>query len=232
MLTIDFLADYGVSSLKRIEYAFAPSDIINNVNNVSWNSLSDNRLTLSEDYTGCIYVKYINKLGNEVIRKTQGFTLDAKAPDNTTVTSNLSNVNLVDTNAKNSYANKAANSVNLRFNADFGISGKGNIEYMLVERGKGFSKNWPWIQGNEVTISDDFIGRVYVRFTDGAGNETIKKTTGFTYVSKAPINTKITSGNQDIKFVKWGARNKEIIVKAPVKLKFTADFGASGKKSI
>lgn len=232
-LKIDFLADYGVSSLKRIEYALAPSDQINDINSVNWNSLVGNSLTLAEDYAGCIYVKYINKLGNTVIRKTQGFTLDSNSPNNCSVSSNLSNINIVDIDAKNSYANKTSDLVTLQFNAEFGISGKGDIEYMLIERGKGFSKNWPWIAGNQVTISDDFIGRVYVRYTDGAGNESIKKTTGFSYVSKEPINTKISSKNEDIKFVKWGAKNEmDITVKSPIILKFTADFGPSGKESI
>ncbi|ROR31484.1 beta-lactamase superfamily II metal-dependent hydrolase [Mobilisporobacter senegalensis] len=232
-LKIDFLADYGVSSLKRIEYAFAPSDKINNISNVNWNVLTGNSLILTEDFEGSIYVKYINKLGNTVIRKTQGFTLDATSPTNCSVVSNQSNLNIVDINAKNSYANKASTPITLQFSADFGISGKGNVEYMLVERGKGFSKNWPWTAGNSVTISNDFIGRVYVRYTDGAGNETIKKTTGFSYVSKEPINTKIVSKNEEIKFVKWGEKNsKDIIIKSEITLKFTADFGASGKEAI
>lgn len=232
-LTIEFLADYGVSSLDRMEYSLAPSEQFNDADNIKWIPLSGNRLTLDKDYMGSIFVKYVNKLGNTVLRKTQGFTLDATEPNNCTVVSNLTDLSLVDTDAKNSYASKASEPVTLQFNADYGVSGKSKTEYMLVERGKGFSKNWPWIQGNNVTISDDFIGRVYVRYTDGVGNVTIKKTTGFSYVSKEPINTKITSKIEDIKFVKWGAKNeKEINVKSSVTLKFSADFGASGKGSI
>lgn len=231
--TIEFVADYGISSLDRIEYSLAPSEQFNDADNIKWNSLTGNKLTLNQDYMGSIFIKYVNKLGNTVLRKTQGFTLDATLPNNCLVVSNLSELTLVDIDKKNSYSNKASEPVNLQFQADFGISGKGSVEYMLVERGRGFSKSWPWKQGSNVTISEDFIGRVYVRYTDGAGNMMIKKTTGFSYVTKEPINCKITSKIDDIKFVKWGAKNeKEISVKSQVTLKFTADFGASGKESI
>lgn len=231
-LPIEFHADYGVSSLGKIEYALAPEDQINNVNTVEWTQLDGNKLILEEDFTGCIFVKYINKLGNTVIRKTQGFTLDATAPENCTVVSNASGIGLVDTKAKDTYSKKVSGPVTLQFHADYGVSGIGSTEYMLVERGKKFNPGLSWTQGSSVSISNDFIGSVYVRYTDGAGNVTTKKTTGFSYVSKQPINTKITSKLKDIKFVNWGSKSGKATVKSPVTLKFSADFGASGKKSI
>lgn len=231
-LTIEFLANYGVSSLDKLEYALAPSDRFNDANSIEWFTLPENKLTITEDYMGSLYVRYTNKLGNKVVRKTQGFTLDASEPTNCTVNSNLSDVTLVDINAKNSYANKASKAVTLQFNADFGVSGKGRVEYMLVARGSGFSKNWVWTEGSQVTISDDFIGRVYVRYIDGAGNITIKKTTGFSYVSGVPINTRVESRIRDITYVPWSQMNNAPIkVNAQITLNFKADFGASGEKA-
>lgn len=230
-LSIEFLADYGVSTLGKLEYALAPYDKFNDATNIEWNTLPSNVLTLTEDYMGSIYVRYTNKLGNKVVRKTQGFTLDASEPTNCTVNSNLSDVNLVDIKAKNSYANKASKAVTLQFNADFGVSGKGKVEYMLVARGSGFSKNWVWTEGSQVTISDDFIGRVYVRYVDGAGNTTIMKTTGFTYVSGVPVNTRVESRIDDITYVPWAQMdNVPIKVNGQITLTFKADFGASNEK--
>ncbi|MDF2870399.1 MAG: hypothetical protein K0R05_1974 [Anaerocolumna sp.] len=231
-LPIVFNADYGVSSLEKIEYALAPADLFNNVGNVEWAQLSKNELILNEDFMGCIYVKYVNKLGNTMIRKTQGFTLDATAPENCIVVSNVSGINLLDTYAMDTYSKKASGPVTLQFNADFGISDHGKTEYMLVPRGKEFDPEQSWTNGNAVTIKKDYIGCVYVRFTDGAGNVTTKKTTGFSYVSKQPINTMITSKAKDIKFVNWGSKSGNSTVKSPVILNFSADFGASGKESI
>lgn len=229
---INFLADYGISSLGKIEYAFAPVEKFNDVKNVEWLPLDGETLALTDDFVGCIYVKYVNKLGNTVIRKTQGFTLDATAPENCNVVSNLSGIKMLATNAKDTYSKKASGPVKLTFKADYGISGSGKTEYMLVNRGKKFDPKQSWTKGSSVTIKNDFIGRVYVRFTDGAGNVVTKKTTGFSYVSKNPINTKITSKTKNIKFVKWGSKSGKTTVKSPVTLKFSADFGASGKSSI
>lgn len=231
-LPIVFNADYGVSSLEKIEYALAPADLFNDVDNVEWAQLSKNELILNEDFMGCIYVKYVNKLGNTMIRKTQGFTLDATAPENCKVISNVSGINLLDTYAKDTYSKQVSGPVTLQFNADFGISGHDKTEYMLIPRGKEFDSEQSWTNGNAVTIKKDFIGSVYVRFTDGAGNVTTKKTTGFSYVSKQPINTIITSKTKDIKFVNWGSTSGNVTVQSPVILNFSADFGASGKESI
>lgn len=233
-LTLNFLADYGISVRDQTEYALVSGEGFTDFNNIEWQPLTGTTLTLDEDFMGCVYVKFTNKLGNVVYRKTNGFTLAVSAPSKATVAAaNVNGLSLVETNAPNSYSNYASNTVILRFGADFGISGKLDTEYMLVKRGDTFDKKAQWTSGDSVTINENFIGRVYVRYTNNAGHQTLLKTTGFTLIKGAPINTKVTSRIPEIKFIGFSAPSGEAVpVKSQVTLNFSADFGNGGKDMI
>ncbi|WP_177214481.1 ComEC/Rec2 family competence protein [Anaeromicropila populeti] len=232
-LTIYFQADCGISSIESIEYFLAEAGVVYNLNQIEWTKLDYRYVTLANDFVGCIYVKFVNQLGNVVIRKTNGFTLDVKAPTNCKVESTVSGLNLVEVDEKNSYSRYGYEPVHLKFLADFGVSEEEKTEYMLVNRGAGFNENREWTEGNEVTIEDTFIGRVYVRFTDGAGHEKIVKTTGFTWIEGSPINTKVVTRKTEITYIGFSEESPESIeVKNKLTLGFKADFGYGGKKSI
>lgn len=179
---LDFAADYGVSSMKNIQYVLYPMDEEDEFepDAVSWKKLSGTDMTIEKDFIGNVYVKYTNNLGNTIIRKTNGFCVDLNAPDNATVDSNIYGVSLSGVNATTSYKLKTKEPVTLTFNADFGVSMESLIEYMVVNKGVNFDKTGAWTEGNTVTLTNGFSGRVYVKFTDNAGNTTTVKTSGIT----------------------------------------------------
>lgn len=176
---ITFNANYGVSSLDKIQYAYVSIKDTFNPNTVQWSTMTGNTLTVNEDFYGSIYVKYRNKFGQEEIRMTNGFSLDQGPPTNCTVTSNLLGMQLLDTNGSNAIVLRAKNKVTLNFAADFGVNSDGLIEYMVVAQGEKYSPSGEWTRGRALTVDGEFTGRVYVKFTNKAGNKTIMKTQGF-----------------------------------------------------
>lgn len=176
---ITFDADYGLSAMGSIQYLLLDASDNFDFTTEEWKTLSGNRLVLSDDFYGCVYVKFKNQFGNEEIRMTNGFCLDQMAPTNCQVTSNLEGMSLLQSKGSDKITLTTENKVILQFSAEYGISNKESVEYMIVEKDQVFSVNDPWKRGDKVTISGAFAGRVYVRFTDQAGNSTIMKTIGF-----------------------------------------------------
>lgn len=233
-LELNFTADLGIARSEGIEYSLVDSNDVPDMDSMDWQETDDGAVTLKDDFNGVIYVKFQNQLGNIVIRKTTGFLLDCNQPTNCKVTSNIPSLRLVSAGAVNTYKRYTSDNwyPTFKFSAKYGISGKGSIEYMLVERGEAFCASDPWITGDEVTITDDFIGRVYVRFTDGAGNTVIKKTQGFTWIEGNPINHTITANVQGINLLLPSESASACVSEKNVNLKFSADFGHGGKKYI
>ena len=234
-LELNFTADWGISKGEGIEYSLVDAgDAPDDIDSMEWKETEDGSVTLTDDFSGTLYVKYENQLGNIVIRKTTGFLLDCKAPTNCNVTCNIPNLRLVSAGAVNTYNRYTSDNwyPTFHFSGKYGISGKGSIEYMLVERGEAFCASDPWITGNELIITDDFIGRVYVRFKDGAGNTVIKKTQGFKWIEGRPINHMITANVEGINLLLPSESASACVSEKNVNLKFSADFGHGGKKCI
>lgn len=233
-LQLHFEAEAGISRISSIEYALVPSDEQPDVDEMEWNEAQDGDVTLTDDFVGNVYVKFENELGNVVIRKTTGFLLDCTVPAKCKVTSNFSNLSLIKTSEANTYKRytKDDSYPELTFSCNYGISGKGSVEYMLVERGETFDEDDIWEDGNTAVIKKNFIGRVYVRFTDGAGNQVIYKTQGFTWISGKPINVVMASNIDGVKLLSTSQTAKKLVANKPVTLSFTADFGHGGRKAI
>lgn len=233
-LKLKFTADSGVYKLDSIEYALSDAGDSVDIDDMDWNDTKNGEITLNDDFSGCIYVKYENQLGNIVVRKTTGFTLDCKAPESTKVTSNVTGLKLEAPTAANTYTAYSTTYPTIKFSCKYGISGKGCIEYMLVKRGEAFIPEDEWIEGTSVTLKDNFIGRIYVRFTDGAGNVKILKTTGFKWIKSVPINTAVKSISESVGLINFSAKspNTAALTAGERTLAFSADFGYGGKKSI
>lgn len=233
-LTIDFYADCGIAKLDSIEYALVDSDSEVDIDAMEWDDTEDGKVKLSKDFEGTVYVKFENGLGNIVIKKTNGFLLDCTAPTNSKVQSNFSNLRLVSKDAVNTYERYTKDDYypTFQFSSSYGISGKGSIAYMFVNRNEAFDENGQWIEGDKVTVYNDFIGRIYVRFTDGAGNQVIKKTQGFKWINDGPINAKVTSNLMSLQLSGTKNVSKTLTANQKVKMSFSADFGHGGKKAI
>lgn len=234
-LTLNFKADCGVSKIDSIDYALVESSEEPDIDNMEWMDTDNGKVTLTDDFEGTVYVKFENGLGNIIIRKTTGFLLDCTAPTNCRVQSNFSSLSLLDIKATNSYNRYTEDDTypTLKFSCDYGVSGEGTIEYMLVNRGDGFWASDEWTIGDTVVITDDFIGRVYVRFTDAAGNKVIWKTQGFKWIKGKPTNLKITSNVSGVNLLGITMNGaKACRVTKPVKITCSADFGHGGKKAI
>ncbi|SES80118.1 ComEC/Rec2 family competence protein [[Clostridium] polysaccharolyticum] len=233
-VTLSFEADPGVTKLDSIEYALVSAGETPSLSDMDWKELKHGSVTVKKDFQGCVYVKFSNKLGNILIRKTDSFILDCHVPAKCKVKSNLKNLSLLDIHDPNSYRRYTAynESPILDFSCNYGISGKGSVEYMLVEKGASFHVDDIWEQGATARIERNFIGRVYVRFTDGAGNEAIYKTQGFTYIKGSPTNIVMASNVSGVKLLRQQQSAKKLSTKQTVKLAFTADFGHGGRKAI
>lgn len=233
-LTLHFSAECGVAKLDSIQYALVDSDTEVDIDEMEWDDTDNGKVTLNKDFEGIVYVKFENELGNIVIKKTNGFLLDCSAPTNCKVQCNFSNLRLVSKDAVNTYERYTTDDYypTFQFSSSYGISGKGSIEYMYVNRNEAFDENDQWMEGDKVTVYDDFIGRIYVRFTDGAGNQIIKKTQGFKWINGGPINLKVTSNLANLQLFGTTKAAKTLTANQKVKISFSADFGHGGKKAI
>lgn len=233
-LTMQFEANSGITKMDSIEYALVGADQTPDMNQMDWVRAKNGEVTLKNDFAGLLYVKFENELGNIIIRKTTGFQLDCKAPSKCKVSSNIRNMKLLKTSAANSYQRYTSDDCNpvFRFSCDYGISGKGTIEYMLVPRGDVFHADSIWEEGSSVTVEKNFTGRIYVRYTDGAGNTVTYKTQGFTWISGNPTNFVTASNVNGVKLVGVSKDAKKVVSKSQVKLSFSAEFGHGGKKAI
>ncbi|HAU86031.1 MAG TPA: hypothetical protein DCW90_11190 [Lachnospiraceae bacterium] len=233
-LTLSFEAETGITKLDTMEYALIPGGESPHIDDIEWKKMKNGTVTITNDFVGNVYVKFVNELGNIVVRKTTGFLLDCNIPTKCKVTSNFKNLSLIHINAPNTYRRYTLDDCCpvLDFSCDFGISGKGAIEYMLVERGRSFKADGIWQTGETVLIKKNFIGRVYVRFTDDAGNEAIYKTQGFTWISGNPTNIVMASNVGGVKLLTNSQSAKKLSSRKSVKLSFTADFGHGGRKAI
>lgn len=233
-LTLSFEAETGISKIDSMEYALIPAGESPHIDDIEWKTMKHGTVILKNDFQGNVYVKFVNELGNIVVRKTTAFLLDCKIPTKCKVTSNFKNLSLINIDAANTYHRYTLDDCCpvLDFSCDFGISGKGAIEYMLVERGKSFKADDIWQTGETVIIKKNFIGRVYVRFTDDAGNEAIYKTQGFTWISGNPTNIVMVSNIGGVKLLANSQSAKKLSSSKTVKLSFTADFGHGGRKAI
>lgn len=233
-ITMTFSAECGISSLDSIEYCLVKAEEEQDIDDMDWIEAINGEVTVKKDFVGCVWVKFENGLGNMVVRKTTGFALDYTAPTKCTVSTNVSNLRLVSQNAVNTYERYTYNDSYplFEFSCNYGASGAGNIEYMLVNRGDDFDIQGEWTKGEVVELIDDFIGRIYVRFTDGAGNQIIKKTQGFTWIDGAPTNLWFTSNVEGIKLLTLSKNTKRCTAGKAVSLSFSADFGHGGKKVI
>lgn len=232
-LDLNFTAECGISRLEKVEYALINAEENYDPETVEWKRAEDEFLCLNQDFVGCIYVRFTNQLGNQLVRKTKGFTMDVTVPENCTVTSNIEGLQLVDINAKNSYQKYSDTPPSFHFSADYGVSEDGTVEYMLAERGEGFNEDGDWITGDSVTIQDDFIGRIYVRYTDGAGHVRLLKTNGFTWIQGEPTNLQVKDSSGKVGLISYRSNSKKVIqIKKKTTLGFSADFGHGGKQSI
>ncbi len=233
-LELTFKADAEVTKLDSIEYALVPSGEDADMEELDWKQAVYGKVAIKKDFIGNVYVKFTNALGNIVIRKTTGFVLDCKKPTKCKVVSNFKNLSMESVDAPNTYRRYTLDDKCpiLDFSCDYGISGKGDMEYMLVERGEAFQMDGIWTSGETVIIKKNFIGRVYVRFTDGAGNESIYKTQGFTWIKGGPTNVVVETNVGGIQIMNTCKAGKKMTTRKTVKLKFSADFGHGGKKAI
>lgn len=233
-ITMKFSAECGISNLDPIEYCLVKSEEEPDIDDMDWEETSNGEITVTKDFVGCVWVKFENGFGNMVVRKTTGFTLDRTAPTKCTVSTNVSNLRLVSQNAVNTYARYTYNDSYplFEFSCNYGASGAGKIEYMLVNRGDEFDAQDEWTQGKSVELIDDFIGRIYVRFTDGAGNQVIKKTQGFTWINGSPTNLWLTSNVEGVRLLTLSKNSSRCTASKAVTLSFSADFGHGGKKTI
>lgn len=177
-LSISFMADYGISSEDEVEYTLVNIGEVFTAATANWKKLDDPKIVLKGNFMGCVYVKFRNKLGNTVIRKTNGIIIDTIAPTNCTVSSNVSGIRLLGVNESNVRTTWTKSKVSLDFDADFGISKERNTQYMVIKNTASYQSNGNWRVGDRVTLGKGFKGRVYVKYTDWAGNVTIRKTNG------------------------------------------------------
>lgn len=230
-VTLDFSAEYGVSKEKSIQYMKVNSDQKFNAKG-KWTT--GDYVTVDRDFKGSVYVKFTNQAGNSVIKKTTGFGVDISKPDKPKVIMKGSKVGFVSSlDEENSYSTMINKAATMQFDASFGPSGKDSIEYQVVEKGESYDPQNEWIEDDEVSFEEDFAGRIYVRFTDKAGHQSIRKTEGFTVDVTPPDHAFVTSNFTDTKLLKKSAATTyDVKTRQDVNLYFGADFGISGKKKI
>ncbi len=87
----------------------------------------------------------------------------------------------------NKYTKAVDGNIVFRVSADYGDVGKGSVKYQVVPENQDFDSDGKWteVTGDTFTVKkqkENF--RVYVKYTDKAGNFTVDKTVGFQVAKK------------------------------------------------
>lgn len=174
-LTLKFKGDYGASGKGKLEYQLVKNGSA--YDNEDW--VAGSQTTIPTDFIGRVYVRYTDKAGNQAIRKTAPIVMDIVKPQKCSLRANVNGLSLLTLGRANEYKLQFNKRVIIACDADYGISGKRTNQFMIIKAGTKFNKNKPWKTANSITLEPGFKGCVYVKFTDKAGNETIRKTNGF-----------------------------------------------------
>ena len=168
-LTLTFSAEYGVTKASTTSYMLVPTG--SSYSSGKWKY--GRSVTISEDFSGSVYVRYKNSVGDYLVRKTNEFCLDKQAVNSVSVASDPEiQLYSVDTTIPDNTVSTTT-PFTVSFYADFGASGYRSIEYLLVKDGEVFNPYASWQFSNECTFEEPFSGYLYVRFTDGANNTAI-----------------------------------------------------------
>ena len=162
-----------------------------------------NVITLKEEGIYEVYTFYIKKEGESTysVCRINNILLDYKSP----VTNMKSNLKKLEINYKipNNYTLYTNKNIELKVDADFGLSGRQSIKYKIVKKGEAFvdedkmdkqTKNpWKEVIGRKISIKNQGAYRVYIKYTDNAGNFTCDKTVGVVLDKVKPTITGVTN---------------------------------------
>ena len=151
---------------------------------------------------------------------------------NTSVTSNVDGISLMKLSEKSKEPLYINEPLTLKFSANFGISKKKRIRYMLVPKGSSY-RDGIWHNGNTITIKKDFHGVVYVQYENMLGDQLVKKTNEF-IVDTTSVQTVRTISSSNINFysVDETIPDKSTSLKKQLQFTLDADFGLSKGASI
>ena len=245
-LTLDKGNTYKKSTTKAATFTFSAKDNIGIDHyeyqvvkaggtyyaNKNWKKVSGNKVTLSTNMKGRLYVKAVDKAGNYTIRKTNGFSIKHQLGATVKLNSKSSSVKKL--GGKNAYpkASKTTVKVNFSVNSSDPDKNKYKIYYHIAKGGTGYSKSFKWTKGSSVSISRNFKGVVYAKFVAPDKHTTIVKSGGININGRdATIN--ISSNVKGVKAKSLSAKNTySIKSKKPIKLKVSASYGDPYKYKI
>lgn len=120
------------------------------------------------------------------------------------------------------------------FSGHYGPHSYQKIEYMPVKENETYDPKGNWKEGDHVTVENGFRGRIFVRFLNEKGNYVVTKTNGFAVDETGMSGYEIVCNkNERIGAVRVGKVNKKaLICRGKTTLRFSAEFGPSGKKWI
>lgn len=72
-LTVMVSAEFGFSGKEGLYYKVIKKG--KNVNSVKWKKVKNDKITVKKPVKACIYIKGVDKLGNETVVRTQGFRI-------------------------------------------------------------------------------------------------------------------------------------------------------------
>lgn len=238
-LTLDKKNTYKKSITKAVTFTFSANDntgidhyeyqVVNAGDTYNarknWKTIKGNKVTLSTNVKGRLYVKAVDKAGNYTIRKSNGFTIKHQLSATAKINSKSSSVKKL--GGKNAYpkASKSAVKVIFRVNNNDPDRNKYKIYYHLAKAGTGYSKSFKWTKGNTVSISRNFKGVVYAKFVAPDKHTTIVKSTGININGRdATIN--VSSNIKGVKPKSLSEKNTySIKSRKPIKLKVSASYG-------
>lgn len=151
---------------------------------------------------------------------------------NTNVKSNTLDMKLTKLSEKGNNYKMITKPLTLDFSAEYGITKPSTIKHMLVSEGENYKKK-KWKDSGNVTITDDFKGSVYVRYSNSVGDILIRKTNEFSVDTKA-VSSVFATGSSDVNFYPLNAIVPEtsLTVSKELSITLSADFGPSGMESI
>lgn len=168
-ISLNFSADFGVTKQKSIKYMLVEEG--GSYLGGRW--INGSNVTISDEFSGAIFVRYENSVGDVLIRKTNDILFDRAATSSISVDSTPA-VELYPVDSViPDYTVTALKQLNVSFYADFGPAGMRSIEYMLVEDNEVFQPNAHWEYSNNCIINGPFSGYIYVKFTDGVNHTEI-----------------------------------------------------------
>lgn len=182
-LRLSFKGDYGASGKGKLEYQIVENG--GNYDNENW--VDGGFVTLPSEFAGRVYVRYTDRAGNKATRKTAPIVIDTVKPQDCTIKSNGAGIKLLGLGTVNEYKLQFNKRIVISGDADYGVSGKAKTQFMIVKAGTKFNPKKAWKTASSITLQPGFKGCVYIKFIDKAGNETIRKTSGFAITKPEPI---------------------------------------------